>query len=98
MIQYNLSVFVENSIEEKAIIALKKIIVPEIEKQTFISQVYLFEISSHQEPDSKGYSLQCWIEPEFEKQTAIIEGIVSGFLLEEFPNQHVYFPSQLKKL
>lgn len=98
MIQFNLSLFFENSSEEKALTALQKIIVPEIEKQSFISRVYLFEITSHQEPDSKGFSLQCWVEPEFEKQLAIIETLVSGFLLEEFPNQHVYFPSQLKKL
>ncbi|RXK52124.1 DUF4286 family protein [Aquirufa rosea] len=98
MIQYNLSLFFENSVEEKAVIALKKIILPEIEKQDFIQDVYLFEIQSHQEPDSKGFSLQCWLPAEFEQETSFIEGLVTRFLLKEFPNQHVYFPSQLKKL
>ena len=98
MIQYNISLFVEPSITEAAIRALKNVIIPEIEKQSFIDQIHLFEISSHQEPDSNGYSLQCWL-PEFEEeQKDFIEGIVSGFFQKEFANQYVYFPSQLKRV
>jgi hypothetical protein len=63
MIQYNLSLFFEPSIHESAIRALKTVIMPEIEKQDFIDQIFLFEITSHQEPDSVGYSLQCWYPP-----------------------------------
>ena len=98
MIQYNISLFIEPSITEKALKALKTVIMPEIEKQAFIDQIHLFEISSHQEPDSNGYSLQCWL-PEFEEeQKDYIEGIVSGFFQKEFANQYVYFPSQLKRV
>ena len=79
MIQYNISLFIEPNITETALKALKTVIMPEIEKQAFIDQIHLFEISSHQEPDSNGYSLQCWL-PEFEEeQKDFIEGIVSGF-------------------
>jgi hypothetical protein len=98
MIQYNLSLFIEPSITETALKALKTVIMPEIEKQAFVDQIHLFEISSHQEPDSNGYSLQCWL-PEFEEeQKDFIEGIVSGFFQKEFANQYVYFPSQLKRV
>lgn len=98
MIQFNLSLFVENSIHEKAIVALQKIIIPALEKQNFINQIYLFEIESHQEPDSKGYSLQFWLPNFDEAQKVYIESIISEFFLQEFANQYVYFPSQLKKI
>ena len=61
MIQYNISLFFEPSITDSALRALKTVLMPEIEKQNFVSQIYLFEITSHQEPDSKGFSLQCWL-------------------------------------
>ena len=97
MIQYNISLFIEPSITETALKALKTVIMPEIEKQNFVSQIYLFEITSHQEPDSKGFSLQCWLPTFEESHQEYIEGIVSGFFQKEFANQFVYFPSQLKK-
>ncbi|MFM6947387.1 MAG: DUF4286 family protein [Aquirufa sp.] len=98
MIQFNLSLFVENSIHENAILALQKIVIPELEKQNFIDQIYLFEIESHQEPDSKGYSLQFWLPNFDEAQKVYIESIISEFFLQEFANQYVYFPSQLRKI
>lgn len=98
MIQFNVSLFVEKSIEEKAIIALKQIILPTLIKQNFIENVYLFEIESHQEPDSKGFSLQFWLPNFDEAQKVYIESIISEFFLQEFANQYVYFPSQLKKI
>lgn len=98
MIQYNISLFFEPSISEAALRALKTVVIPEMEQQSFLDQIFLFEITSHQEPDSKGYSLQCWL-PEFEENhKEYIEGVVSGFFQKEFANQFVYFPSQLKRV
>jgi len=98
MIQYNISLFFEPTIHESAIHALKTVIMPEIEKRAFVDQIFLFEITSHQEPDSVGYSLQCWL-PEFEEgHKEFIEEIVSGFFQKEFANQYVYFPSQLRRV
>lgn len=98
MIQFNLSLFVENGIHEKAKLALQRIILPELEKQSFIDKIYLFEIESHQEPDSKGYSVQFWLPKFDETQKEYIETIISEFFLQEFANQYVYFPSKLKKI
>jgi hypothetical protein len=98
MIQYNISLFVENSIQEKAEKAIKQVILPNLEKQNFIQHIYLFEIESHQEKDSKGYSLQFWLPNFNESQLVYIESIVSEFFHQEFTNQYVYFPSQLKKI
>lgn len=98
MIQFNISLFFEPSICDAALRALKTVVIPEMEQQDFLDQIFLFEITSHQEPDSKGYSLQCWL-PEFkEDHQEYIEGIVSGFFHKEFANQFVYFPSQLKRV
>lgn len=94
MIQYNLSLFVDPKIEKDAILAISKILMPEFSKFESIDQMHLFEINSHQEPDSKGFSLQFWIRNS--DDTAFeIEQIVSTFFAEEFPNQFVYFPSKL---
>jgi hypothetical protein len=98
MIQYNISLFFEPSITDSALRALKTALMPEIEKQNFVSQIYLFEITSHQEPDSKGFSLQCWLPEMEDSQQEFIEGIVSGFFQKEFANQFVYFSSQLKRV
>jgi hypothetical protein len=98
MIQYNISIFVENKIEDQAIKALTKHIVPELNAWDFIEQAYVFEISSHQEPDSKGFSVQCLISQSEEARKEAIESLISNFFLAEFPNQFVYFPSQLKRL
>jgi hypothetical protein len=49
MIQYNISLFVENSIQDKAELAIKQIILPDFEKQIFIQNVYLFEIEYNYE-------------------------------------------------
>ena len=97
MIQYNISLFFENAIEAKAQLALQKIILPEMASWTFMDQVHLFEITSHQEPDSKGYSVQCLISDFDESHGIAIESIISEFYQKEFANQFVYFPSQLKK-
>ena len=97
MIQYNISLFFENAIEAKAQMALQKIILPEMAAWTFIDQVHLFEITSHQEPDSKGYSVQCLISEFDDSHGTAIESIISEFFQKEFANQFVYFPSQLKK-
>jgi len=98
MIQFNLSLFFEPSVHESAIRALKTVIMPEIEKQEFVDQIFLFEISSHQEPDSVGYSLQCWLPTSEESHQEVIENLVSGFFQKEFANQFVYFPSQLRRV
>lgn len=98
MIQYNISIFVENSIEAQAIKALKAHIVPELNTWEFIEQVHVFEISSHQEPDTKGFSVQCLIPQTQENRKESIESLISNFFFAEFPNQFVYFPSQLKRL
>jgi hypothetical protein len=97
MIQYNISLFFENAIEAKAQLALQKIILPEMASWTFMDQVHLFEITSHQEPDSKGYSVQCLINDFDESHGMAIESIIREFFQKEFANQFVYFPSQLKK-
>ena len=68
MIQYNISIFVENAIEEQAIKALTQHIVPELNQWDFIEQAHVFEISSHQEPDSKGFSIQCLIPVSEERR------------------------------
>ncbi|MEN9385704.1 MAG: hypothetical protein RLZZ185_445, partial [Bacteroidota bacterium] len=68
MIQYNISIFVENAIEEQAIKALTQHIVPELNQWDFIEQAQVFEISSHQEPDSKGFSIQCLIPVSEERR------------------------------
>ena len=98
MIQFNLSLFFEPSVHESAIRALKTVIMPEIEKQEFVDQIFLFEISSHQEPDTVGYSLQCWLPTSEESHQEVIENLVSGFFQKEFANQFVYFPSQLRRV
>jgi hypothetical protein len=98
MIQFNISVFVENNIEAKAIQALTQHIVPELNTWDFVEQAHVFEISSHQEPDSKGFSVQCLIPQSEESRKEAIETLISNFFLAEFPNQFVYFPSQLKRL
>jgi hypothetical protein len=98
MIQYNISIFVENNIETQAIKALTKHIVPELNAWDFVEQAHVFEISSHQEPDSKGFSVQCLIPQSEEARKEAIESLISNFFLAEFPNQFVYFPSQLKRL
>jgi len=98
MIQYNISIFVENAIEEQAIKALTQHIVPELNQWDFIEQAQVFEISSHQEPDSKGFSVQCLIPVSEERRKEAIETLISAFFLEEFPNKFVYFPSQLRRL
>ncbi|MEN9730686.1 MAG: hypothetical protein RLZ91_1805 [Bacteroidota bacterium] len=98
MIQYNISIFVENNIEAQAIKALTKHIVPELNAWDFVEQAHVFEISSHQEPDSKGFSVQCLIPQSEEARKEAIESLISNFFLAEFPNQFVYFPSQLKRL
>lgn len=98
MIQYNISIFVENKIEEQTIKALTKHIVPELNAWDFVEQAHVFEISSHQEPDSKGFSVQCLIQQSEEARKEAIESLISNFFLAEFPNQFVYFPSQLKRL
>jgi hypothetical protein len=98
MIQYNISIFVENNIEAQAIKALTMHIVPELNTWEFVEQAHVFEISSHQEPDSKGFSIQCLIPSSEETKKEAIESLISSFFLQEFPNQFVYFPSQLKRL
>ena len=98
MIQYNISIFVENKIEDQAIKALTKHIVPELNAWDFIEQAHFFEISSHQEPDSKGFSVQCLIPQSEERRKEAIENLISNFFLAEFPNKFVYFPSQLKRI
>jgi|688.fasta_scaffold150225_2 hypothetical protein len=98
MIQYNISIFVENNIEAQAIKALTMHIVPELNTWEFVEQAHVFEISSHQEPDSKGFSIQCLIPASEETKKEAIENLISSFFLQEFPNQFVYFPSQLKRL
>lgn len=98
MIQYNISIFFENQVEEKAIAALKNHILPELTSWEFIEQAHVFAISSHQEPDSKGFSVQCWIPQSEEAKKESIEVLISEFFALEFPGQFVYFPSQLAKL
>jgi hypothetical protein len=98
MIQFNISIFVENNIETQAIKALTMHIVPELNTWEFVEQVHVFEISSHQEPDSKGFSIQCLIPASEETRKEAIESLISTFFSQEFPNQYLYFPSQLKRL
>jgi hypothetical protein len=98
MIQFNISIFVENAIETQAVKALTQHIIPELNKWDFIEQAHAFEISSHQEPDSKGFSIQCLIPATEERRKEAIETLISEFFLQEFPNQFVYFPSQLKRI
>jgi hypothetical protein len=98
MIQYNVSIFVEHAINLKAINAIQDIVIPQLVKLTFIDRAFTYEILSHQEPDSKGYSIQCLI-PDFEEQHGeTIESLISTYFQQEFPNQFVYFPSQLKRI
>jgi hypothetical protein len=98
MIQFNISIFVENAIETQAIKALTQHIIPELNEWDFIEQAHAFEISSHQEPDSKGFSIQCLIPSTEERRKEAIETLISEFFAHEFPNQFVYFPSHLKRI
>lgn len=98
MIQYNISIFVEHAINSKAISAIQDIVIPQLNDLAFIDQVFTYEILSHQEPDSKGYSIQCLI-PDFEEQHGeAIENLISIYFKQKFSNQFVYFPSQLKRI
>ena len=98
MIQDNVSIFVEHAINSKAISAIQDIVIPQLVDLAFIDQAFTYEILSHQEPDSKGYSIQCLI-PDFEEQHGeAIENLISIYFQQEFPNQFVYFPSQLKRI
>ncbi|RVU26826.1 hypothetical protein EOJ36_02185 [Sandaracinomonas limnophila] len=96
MIQFNLSLFIDNKIEQQAITALTKIILPELKKWKDIKATHLFSIDSHQEKDSIGLSIQCLIPNSKEKeiQDKIVQ-LINGFFQAEFPNQFVYFSSQL---
>jgi hypothetical protein len=98
MIQFNISIFVENAIEAQAVKAITHHIIPELTAWDFIEQAHAFEITSHQEPDSKGYSIQCLIPTTEELRKEAIETLIAEFFLHEFPNQFVYFPSQLKRI
>lgn len=96
MIQFNISLFVEPGVEQDATMALTKIIMPELKKFEGIQHIHLLSINSHQEPDSKGLSLQFWIEQSLASDTSKeIEEVVSAFFHAEFPNKFVYFSSQL---
>lgn len=98
MIQYNISIFIEHSIDTKALTAIQDIVIPKLVNLAFIDQAHTYEILSHQEPDSKGYSIQCLIQ-NFEAQHGDeIENLISSYFQQEFPNQFVYFPSQLKRI
>lgn len=98
MIQYNISIFIEHAIDSKALNAIQHIVIPQLVNLAFIDQAFTYEILSHKEADSKGYSIQCLI-PEFEEQHGDeIENLISSFFQHEFPNQFVYFPSQLKRI
>ena len=98
MIQYNISIFIEHAIDSKAISDIQLIILPQLINLAYIDQAHTFEILSHQEPDSKGYSIQCLI-PDFEEQHGeAIENLISIYFKQKFSNQFVYFPSQLKRI
>ncbi len=98
MIQYNISIFIEHAIDSKALSDIQHVILPQLINLAYIDQAHTFEILSHQEPDSKGYSIQCLI-PNFEIQHGDeIENLISSYFQQKFPNQFVYFPSQLKRI
>lgn len=98
MIQYNISIFIEHAIDSKVLSAIQDIVIPQLVNLAYIDHAYTYEILSHQEPDSKGYSIQCLI-PDFEaKHGDEIENLISSYFQQEFPNQFVYFPSQLKRV
>ena len=98
MIQYNVSIFVEHAINSKVVNAIQQIVIPQLVDLAFIDQAFTYEILSHQEPDSKGYSIQCLI-PNFEIHHGDeIENLISTYFQQKFPNQFVYFPSQLKRI
>ena len=98
MIQFNISIFIEHAIDSKALSAIQNIVIPQLVDLAFIDQAHTYEILSHQEPDSKGYSIQCLI-PNFEVQHGDeIENLISSYFQQAFPNQFVYFPSQLKRV
>jgi hypothetical protein len=98
MIQYNISIFIEHAIDSKALSAIQNIVIPQLVDLAFIDQAHTYEILSHQEPDSKGYSIQCLI-PNFEvRHGDEIENLISSYFQHAFPNQFVYFPSQLKRV
>ena len=61
MIQFNISIFIEHAIDSKALSDIQHVILPQLINLTYIDQAHTFEILSHQEPDSKGYSIQCLI-------------------------------------
>lgn len=98
MTQYNISIFVEHAIDSKALNALQYIVIPQLADLSFIDQAYTYEILSHQEPDSKGYSIQCLISNFVIQHGDEIENLIASFFQQEFPNQFVYFPSQLKRI
>jgi len=98
MIQYNISIFVEHAIDSRALSDIQDIVIPQLVDLAFIDQAHTYEILSHQEPDSKGYSIQCLVS-NFEAQHGDeIENLISTYFQQKFPNQFVYFPSQLKRI
>jgi len=98
MIQYNISIFVEHAIDSRALSDIQDIVIPQLVDLAFIDQAHTYEILSHQEPDSKGYSIQCLV-PNFEAQHGDeIENLISTYFQQKFPNQFIYFPSQLKRI
>lgn len=98
MIQYNISIFIEHSIDLRALFSVQNIVIPKLLNLTFIDEVFTYEILSHQEPDSKGYSIQCLISNFEDHQGDKIENLISTFFQNEYPNQFVYFSSQLKRV
>jgi hypothetical protein len=98
MIQYNISIFIEHAVDLKALESIQSIIMPALVNLPFIDQALSYEILSHQESDSKGYSIQCLISQYEDPHGEKIENLISSFFQDNYPNQFVYFPSQLKRI
>lgn len=93
--QFNISIFIEPSIQTEFELGIKSTILPELEKFTQLENIRFFHIDSHQEPDSKGYSLQIPTDSLTENlKNTIIEELVR-LLDQDFQQKYLHFHSIL---
>lgn len=98
MYQFNISIFIEPQIQGEFETYFNENILNGISNKSE-NPLRLFHIESHQEPDSKGYSLQLYHPAlNIEKNQQEIIFLIIEKLNEKFINKYLYFTSLLKAI